>query len=214
MLVSELMRKEFISIDANQSLLYIIKLFAKHGVHEAPVINNKLFLGLVSDREISRAIVSRPWFKKPFMKSRDDFEGLKAIDVVNKSPLKLKPDDSVINAILDMGSKHINIIPVLDKGVLVGIITGKDIIQYLSLDIAKQTISKTDDSTVKSLIDSFLLIIRNSKKINAQKVAKMLKIRVEKAEEIAKALESHHLIAIEYSLSGNMILRDKNAGQI
>ena len=212
MLVRELMRKEFISVDADQSLLYLIKLLAKNKIHEVPVLKDDLFIGLISDTEISNAIIKKFFLKKPILKDRALYETIKAIDIVNKRYFYLKPDDHLIDVIQDMGKRSINIIPVLQDKKLVGIITGMDLINHLALDIAKQTIQEVDSSTVRSIVDSFLVLVREKKRINISKLAKELKIRREKAEEIAKALEDHHLVEIEYSISGNMVVRDKNAG--
>ncbi len=215
MLIKDLMRRDYISIDPDQTIIQVIKLFAKYEIYEAPIVKDGVLLGIVSDKQIAKAMVKKELFKPIRLRSADKLKSILASDIMDKHCFVLNPNANILDVLIAMSKRKMNIIPVVElkerKQMLIGIVTGKDIIRHFAVSLIKTKIARRGGDEIKSIIDSFVAIVREKKKVNLVTIAKRLNIRKCKAEEIAKTLESHNLVKIEYTLTGNIIVRDVDA---
>ena len=154
MLVKEVMTKKVISLKENDSIEKVLKLFTKHNISGAPVIdkNNKV-VGIVSESDITKIIDAYSptiRFDKGNMyevllaaiKGKNEFEAIKKS--INSNKIKVKEfmntpvititaDKNLIKAARLMEHYHLNRIPVVNKsGKLIGIISRQDIIRALT----------------------------------------------------------------------------------
>lgn len=209
-MVSELMRKDFFYLDGEERLDAVIEKFAKYGVHEAPVLSKGELKGLVSDRELAEAMLERsmvPWKKRKLLPI-EKLRALKASQIMKKKVLVLEPEMRLVDAVKDMVNRETNIIPVVDKGKVVGMVTGKDVISYIAKNIVCSDFGEVCwKKGMESTVDSVLGIVNRGKPISSTQVAKELGIRTERVEEIARSLARHGLIEVRYTIAGRMELR-------
>ncbi len=74
-------------------------------------------LGIVSERDLTQAIVQ-------YLAGLVD---RRVADVMTRTVVTCSPDDSVVEVLYLMDSNHIRHIPILDREVLVGIISNRDV---------------------------------------------------------------------------------------
>jgi len=214
MKVSDIMRTDFWYFTADDNLEYVIKTFAKLDFYEAPVVSEGKFVGLVSDREIAKALLKKgllSFFSRKSIIDRSRLKFITAGKIANRKPLVLHKDDLLADVVDDLSRRRTDVIPVLEGKKLLGVVDGEDVMRHLSLEFAKETISdEFPAEELKSIVDTVEAIVREKKKVGADEIGKKLGLPVQKVEKIARSLEEHHLVEITYSLLGRMILRERN----
>lgn len=214
MRVKDIMRTDFWYFTADDNLEQIIKTFSKLDIYEAPVIKEGKFIGIISDREISKALLKGgllSFFAKNRIIERDKLRYITAGKIANSKVFSLRQEDALVNVLSDLASRRADIIPVLDKKKLVGIVDGEDVMRHVALEFAKENVSQEfTHPELKSIVDSVESIVRSKKKATADEIGKELGIPTRKVEKIGRSLEEHHLVEISYSLLGKMILRERN----
>jgi CBS domain-containing protein len=208
--IRDLMRTDFFYLDGEEKLDVVIEKFANYGIHEAPVLSKGELKGLVSDREIANAMLEKsvlPWKGNRIM-PMEKLRKLKASQIMKRGVLTLEPDMGLADAVKDMGSRETNVIPVVERGRVVGIVTGKDIIAYVAKNIICQDMGEACwVGGMQSTVDSVLEIVKRGKAISSMEVAKELGMTTGKVEEIARSLARHGLIEIRYTIAGRMELK-------
>jgi acetoin utilization protein AcuB len=214
MKVKDIMRTDFWYFTADDNLEQIIKTFSKLDIYEAPVISKGKFIGLISDKEISKALLKRgmfSFFAKNKIIEKGKLKYITAGKIANKKILSLKEDDAIVNVLDDLAKRRSDIIPVLIGKKLIGIVDGEDVMRHIALEFAKENVSEEfTPSELKSIVDSVEAIVRQKKKVSADEIGSELGIPTRKVEKIGRSLEEHHLVEITYSLLGKMILRERN----
>lgn len=208
--ILEIMRRDFFYLDGEEKLDVVIEKFAKYGIHEAPVLSKGELRGLVSDREIADVMLEKsvvPWKERrllPMEKLRE----LKASQIMRRKVLTLEPDMGLVDAVKDMVNRETNVIPVVEGGKVVGIVTGKDVISYIAKNIICHDMGEVCwVGGMQSTVDAVLGIVRRGRPVSSMEVAKELGITTEKVEEIARSLARHGLIDMKYTIAGKMEMR-------
>jgi CBS domain-containing protein len=210
MKVRDLMRKDFIYLDGEEKLDGIIEKFAKYGIHEAPVLSGGKLGGLVSDREIANALLKKralPLLRRRELLPAEKAKGIRARDILNRHVLTLEPDMELVDAIMDMARRETNVIPVVEDGKVLGIVTGKDIIGYIAKKFISHEVEEKGEEGLQSAVDAVLSLVKERKRIYAEEASKKLGISRERVEAIAKSLARHGLVDIRYTISGKMEIR-------
>ena len=208
--ISEIMRSDFFYLDGEEKLDVVIEKFAKYGIHEAPVLSKGELKGLLSDREIAEAMLEKsvvPW-KDNKIVPMEKLRMLKASQIMRRRVLTLEPDMGLADAVKDMGSRDANVIPVVERGRVVGIVTGKDVVAYVAKNIICHDLDEECwAGGMQSTVDSVLKIVNRGKAISSMEVAKELGMNTGKVEEIARSLARHGLIEIRYTIAGRMEMK-------
>ena len=152
--VKDIMTKEVLTVTPETTVRDAATLLAKKGISGVPVVEGPKLVGIFSESDILRSLST---VKKDirmvypsisplgiaFQEEVTQREILEAYgeagrrpvgDVMTKSVITVDPEATVNDAILLMRDRSINRLPVLDKGVLVGIVTRGDIIKGLAQD--------------------------------------------------------------------------------
>ncbi|MEW9125091.1 MAG: CBS domain-containing protein [Thermotaleaceae bacterium] len=121
MFVSNCMNTNVISIGPEDSVMNGLYLMLQYNISGLPVMNkNKEIVGIISKSDI---------YKKQNQKS-EDLKSVKIRERMTQEVYTITPNISLYEAV-DMMTKYgINRIPVQMKGIVVGIITRTDIINY------------------------------------------------------------------------------------
>ena len=122
-LISRLIKREVISINENKPLYKAIQILAKNNIGALPVLNsNNMLCGIISERDIIHQL------------SKDVGINLKKSLINSIMTSKVITITRNINSevIMDIMTKHkIRHIPIVDKKVLIGIVSIGDVVKRL-----------------------------------------------------------------------------------
>ena len=122
-LMSKLLTREIISINENDTIYDAIKLLSKNKIGALPVINNqKKLCGIVSERDIIHAISENKEIKF----------SLSHINSIMTSKVITCNKDTQSNVLMKiMTTNKIRHIPILEKNLLIGIVSIGDVVKRL-----------------------------------------------------------------------------------
>lgn len=127
--VKDLMSENVVTIDTATPFTEACRMFTAIHVHHLPVLDEKGYLvGLFSTTDALYALNNLVHRK---IEKEEDVNRLISIDVVMTSDklYTLRSDSNLQNAIHLIQDVNINSIPVVDEGVLVGILTSNDLLR-------------------------------------------------------------------------------------
>lgn len=132
MLIRDWMTKDVHTVGPDTSMMKASKLMREHKISRLPVVDDSgRLLGIVSDRDLKEASPSKAT-------SLDMHElyyllsEIKVKDIMTKSPLAVKPTETVEKAAVLMMNNDFGGMPVVDNDLkVVGIITDSDIFKVL-----------------------------------------------------------------------------------
>lgn len=132
MLIRDWMTKEVITVGPETSMMKASKLMREHKISRIPVVDDSgRLLGIVSDRDLKEASPSKAT-------SLDMHElyyllsEIKVKDIMTKTPLAVKPSETVEKAAVLMMNNNFGGLPVVDESLkVVGIITDSDVFKVL-----------------------------------------------------------------------------------
>ena len=122
-LISKLLTREIISINENDTIYDAIKLLSENKIGALPVVNNqKKLCGIVSERDIIHAINENKEIKF----------SLSHINSIMTSKIITCNKDTESNVLMKiMTTNKIRHIPILEKNVLIGIVSIGDVVKRL-----------------------------------------------------------------------------------
>lgn len=217
MKVSDLMRTDYVSFQADAKLYQIVKTFSEKGITSAPVFDHREFVGIVTDNELVRYFAPRK-FLSLWIKSKssplDEMKKVTAGDLAKKPQATLSPNQFVKDATAKIAHAT-ECIPVMDGGKVVGLIRGEDIVKFFMVELAKGELGKekfVDDKTMDSAMDLILQVIRRDGQISCRKISDELGISFKTTEKLCEILARHHLIEINYSFLNGPVVNSFTEG--
>ena len=129
-LVKELMKRDVVTIGTNDPLKDAIRKMNAGKFRRIPVVDDGKIEGIITDRDIRQALNSPALIHE---RSSDEYllNSVKVGTSMTRHPLTIGPDEDILRAAELMEQRKIGGLPVVDSGVLVGIITLSDLITYL-----------------------------------------------------------------------------------
>ncbi len=128
--VSEIMTKDLITLSPKQSLYEAEKLFNRHNIRHIPVVENKRLVGMISQTDLLRLsfadLDENDSIDVPII-----YEMFGIPDVMKRIPVFVEVDSTIKETAEILSRQSFHSLPVLDKGILVGIVTTTDLINYL-----------------------------------------------------------------------------------
>lgn len=123
MLVKDIMRSPVVAVPPDTSLGNAYRTMQEKGVRHLPVVDGGRLAGVITDRDLRLAtsILARA----PFLPEACVSE------VMSREPQTADPGDPVEDAARKMRERKIGCLPVVDRGELVGIVTGLDLLDAL-----------------------------------------------------------------------------------
>lgn len=130
-LVSKIMTNDFIAVPSNITLSELVDRFMlKTEKKTFPVVNNGKFLGIVTVEDI---------FKTPRENWQEEIVSQVMTEAKDVSTVTPKTEAS--NAVDEIARKDIGLIPVVEDGLLKGVVSRKDIFLWLKLNKEEEEIS-------------------------------------------------------------------------
>lgn len=132
--VSRIMSTNVVVANQFHNFSQLMRAFTEFGIHHIPVVDgaNKP-IGIVSSNDIPRVFMQLQ-NREPKIQLEEDAidKAINITDIMTPNPYTIKPNETVHNALLAMNQKRILGIPVLDdEGVVIGIVTMKDIAYHI-----------------------------------------------------------------------------------
>lgn len=152
-LVKDYMKRKVIKVKPTDSVFKVIKLLSKHHIAGVPVVDKKKTVGVITETDLIRfmkldlekrhsELMSEPHTLSIVMmslikdqlsvkKKLANLSRIKVKDFMSENVIFIDPDESIIEAANIFDKNHIDRLPVIDEGRLVGIITRCDLIRAL-----------------------------------------------------------------------------------
>lgn len=125
--ISSIMVTDLVTVNPEESLLAVKKIFDNHTFHHLPVVRFKKIVGIISKTDFQHFTGGMTHASE--QADNKMLESKKAEDIMTKGIGKLEPDDR-INVALEIFSKNwFHALPVVQNDELVGIVTTQDVIK-------------------------------------------------------------------------------------
>jgi acetoin utilization protein AcuB len=134
MRVADLMSRGLIAVQPEDSVEEAVKLLRRRGVRHLLVMKKGRLVGIISDRDIKRALDPRQTRKKLMNIGGLYFllEPILVEEIMTRDPVTIPPDASVGHAGFVMVQRRFGALPVVQNGRTVGIVTETDLLRYFA----------------------------------------------------------------------------------
>ncbi|MBP0905449.1 HPP family protein [Mariniflexile gromovii] len=127
--ISEIMVKTIIALKRGDDLERAEMLFKTHKIKHIPVVSSDVVIGMLSYSDLLK--ISIP-------ETTEDAHNVKAIvynnftieQVMNKNIVTINTNTSIKEAATILANREFHALPVVDNGVLIGIVTTRDLLNY------------------------------------------------------------------------------------
>ena len=132
MKVTELMSSNVISVEMGDPLSKVKSIFEEKGFHHLLVVENNYLYGIISDRDLLKAISPNVNSKSANIKDLATLNK-KAHQIMTRKPICLNENAKIKDAIKLFDENKISCIPIVnEENEAVGILTWRDIIRLLA----------------------------------------------------------------------------------
>lgn len=130
--VSELMTKDLITVNPEDKLMAVKKIFDENRIHHIPVVRFRKIVGIISKTDLLYFMKGVANFRHPDVMNEGRLLITRAQEIMTTGLGKLEPTDR-INVALEVFRENIlHALPVVENDELVGILTTHDIIVALA----------------------------------------------------------------------------------
>ncbi|MCL5022387.1 MAG: CBS and ACT domain-containing protein [Nitrospirae bacterium] len=130
MFVSHWMTRKVLTMSPDDSVTDAVKLMKEKGIKHIPVLKGSKLKGILSDRDIKEYSPSKATTLDVY-ELHYLFARTKVKEITKKKVITTTPDASVEEAAMTMFDAGVGCLPVMEAGVLVGIISDRDIFRAL-----------------------------------------------------------------------------------
>ncbi len=128
-----IMSKNLTTVDIHTPVSRIAEIFTNSTFHHIPVIDKQSRLkGIVSKTDFERIKSGMSLFRNPKIEAYNEslYRTLLTSDIMTKDVREMRPEDSIELAYEVFKQNKFRALPIVDKGVLVGIVTPLDLLDY------------------------------------------------------------------------------------
>lgn len=126
MSVRDFMSRDLITIAPETKIFDAVDMMRQHDIHRLPVVDGDHLIGLITEGVIQAALPSQATslsvYEVNYLLNKTT-----VADVMIKEVQTIAPDALLEDAIYQMRQHNIGVLPVIEQGLLVGIITNNDI---------------------------------------------------------------------------------------
>lgn len=137
------MVRNLITIEKDAGIRDALMVMKKHSIRHLPVVEDGLFIGLVSSGDLKQVILASM------------LESLKVSDVMLQNPYTVTRETSLDRAAMIIFEKNIGCLPVVEEGKIIGIITVKDLLKAFIEVMGVLKAGSRLDVVLKSMHGSF-----------------------------------------------------------
>ena len=129
MLIKDIMQRDVVTATPDTRLPQVLRLLQPRGFRHVPVLDGKALVGIISDRDVKRAVASLAGAGAAGAELECAREQLTASAIMQRVVTTVAPMDTVEDAARLMATRKISALPVIDGGRLLGIVTETDVLQ-------------------------------------------------------------------------------------
>lgn len=129
--VNDLMTVNPLTIAPDTPLRQVIYLMQREGIRQLPVLDNGELVGIITDRDV-RLAVDSPVVSQDMPHRKDIIERFTAETCMTPNPMTVTPETSAYQVAGMLATYKFGSFPVVDEGVLVGIITTTDFLAFFA----------------------------------------------------------------------------------
>ena len=129
MTVDKIMSRNVVTVAPDAALMDIRKRLEEGGFNHMLVVEGGTLRGVISDRDVLQAL--RP-FLDTYSEEHRDVKTLSqpASAIMQTTPITVSPDTPIADASQTLLDHRVSSLPVVEGDALVGIVTGKDMLEY------------------------------------------------------------------------------------
>lgn len=125
------MTKKVVVANVNSKFSDVQKLFLEYDASHLPVMDGEVLMGIISDHDIMRAYADT--LKKVGSVSVEHLDDVfKVEDWMTSNPVVMRSDNTIAEAAAILAERRFEALPIVDDGDIVGIVTNKDLVSFLS----------------------------------------------------------------------------------
>lgn len=150
--VAQLMSKELVEVEPNDSVEEAVRLLRRRGIRHLVVTKNGRLVGIVSDRDIKRALDPRRTRKKLM-----DIGGLYFLlepilveEIMTPDPTTIGPEVSVAQAACIMVERRFGALPVTRNNRVLGIVTETDLLRHFATECMERERSNSRGAATRT----------------------------------------------------------------
>jgi len=152
-LVKDYMKRKVITVKPTDSIFKVAGLLSKHHISGTPVVNKRKVIGIITETDMVKfmkldlskthaELIAEPHALSVVIlalikdqigvkKHLERMSKIRVKDFMTKEVVSVSPDESILEAANLLDKNHIDRLPVINKGRLVGIIARCDLIKAL-----------------------------------------------------------------------------------
>ena len=129
MTVDSIMSREVVTVSPDAALVDIRKRLQEGGINHMVVVEDGTLRGVISDRDVLEAISP---FLDTYSEEHRDVKTLSqpASEIMQADPITATPDTPIEEASRTLLDNRVSSLPVVEGDELMGIVTGKDMLEY------------------------------------------------------------------------------------
>ncbi len=129
--VSTIMTKNVINLNITDNLTKAESLFKKHRIRHIPVVNGNKILGMLSYTDLLRISFADAIDEDETEVDVTVYNMFSVEQVMARNLVTVAPDTTIREVAEILATREFHALPVVDKNILVGIVTTTDLINYL-----------------------------------------------------------------------------------
>jgi CBS domain-containing protein len=198
--IKDIMISDLKTLDEKDTLGTAADLFFREDIGGAPVISGKKLVGVINKSDILGVLGKNDIDVKDIKNL-----GRSTVREVMRKPFTVREDDTLSQSIKLMNRNNAERLFVLNKnGSLTGIVTRTDVMKGI-MKLFFDVMQKEMGTMIETDIDRILHMVTT--RVSIGKIARETGMKEDHIEELARILEEHGLIKIEYPAIGKPILR-------
>lgn len=129
MTVDKIMSRNVVTVAPDAALMDIRKRLEEGGFNHMLVVEGGTLRGVISDRDVLQALSP---FLDTYSEEHRDVKTLSqpASAIMQTTPITVSPDTPIADASQTLLDHRVSSLPVVEGDALVGIVTGKDMLEY------------------------------------------------------------------------------------
>jgi acetoin utilization protein AcuB len=130
--VSTVMTKSVVVANQFHNFSSVLELFSKHGMHHLPIVDgsNKI-VGIVSSNDLLKLFLDSK-YKNLSLNTDEADKAINIADIMTKNPITITPKETIKTAAKLFADYGFGILPVVENGEIVGILSIKDIVHGIA----------------------------------------------------------------------------------
>jgi acetoin utilization protein AcuB len=131
LVVSDLMTVIPYFVTPETSIRRVIEMMKSEGCRQFPVVDDGSLVGIITDRDV-RLVINSPMVMHNRFQDEELLDKVLAGSCMTANPMTVTPETSAYHAARLLSLYKFGALPVLDDGVLVGIITVTDFLEHFA----------------------------------------------------------------------------------